>query len=473
MACGKAGLKCALTYLLLDDSANMFSCKQNEMRIFVTGAEDIDKELSSMISYASANKEMYGSFDCTMIKVYHIPLSKKNMSLYQLNPMFFNKEFFMPIGVAQEPIISNNPILSYEFIREYMNDQLSIGLEPLIREIYECSENDLFEVIVVGNPSISDVFATMKSIGSLLCQNCMQQTDDKEKSLDFKSHLFKHLKFGMALIEDCASNSQRMPIILKELMNEELPFSTRFYCVEHGMTNIQFFNASHLVTAYCMEKFFDGKNDSFLTSKVFIPKYSIPLELYPNNRKINRDTMGLEMMDWMMLDSRLLMDEILIFELYPQLGSYERKKTNEEIINSLFVYDYYAKRWNPFSMRKIDPEIVREEIVNKFHVMLHRESIFISVMNSISQTAIDRIPTEESKNDFYLYDLKHLELMEKLSEKKRSYMIDSVLRTKIDGKINIRKTSGLKLYEVMKNLDYQRKPFYQIIRDIYQLCSKR
>ena len=468
VACGNTGLKSTLMYLFVADSEKMFD-SEIEHRVFVVGSEEMGTEYEEIRQYALKNHELKSFLGCTQIDLLDLRQITIEKTLYQCNPRFFNKEFFSSKEKAQELVSSSNSTMSYEYRKKYLIEQIANGLKNLIDEIVVCKDTDLSEIVVVGNPAgSSDVYAIMKVIGEVICGKC-KDILNKDIILDLDEFLSKHMKLGFVAVEDDQGDSLRTPMFLKSLTEANLPCSVNIFCVNQGMPNPPYlrYSTAHLMAAYIISRFYRAKVDLSKYVKIHMPIYSLlSINSQSGNRVVNRKVMGLHKGEWKILDARILMDEVLFFELYPQLGSETERKNDSSLLNSLFIYELYTSQWKVFGHNKPQIQKIKKEFVEPFHKLLDRESIFIKAMTSVEQSTTDKhYEIDINIDSHYLYNSLYLKKMSQRIGEARNYLIDDIL--KATGSKN---ETRLTLYMVMKNLKPRNKRFGEILKDIHKIC---
>lgn len=286
-----------------------------------------------------------------------------------------------------------------------------------------------------------------------------------------------------------------------------------FYLLEHDQCPVQATKASdsreqykhahaiELVAVAAMEDFFSlGTKHASKKHCPVIPHYS-----RPGNALTNWENLGLPEEYRQYLSARLRFDAALFYWLRPQLILEPEEKNSDKIYEAEILARMFRKK----TSRQVKEAVLssgmdlEEEIVEPLKALLAKEAMFLEYLGEISLTGKNWETDSTSAYGSTLFDTERIEEMtgkeigkkaeekdeEKIKKKAdicehggmKGFQFDDLTMCPADRRTgqsegNIYNT-GLTMDELRKWVKYfehgNPRPFQDILRDIYEICSER
>ncbi len=286
-----------------------------------------------------------------------------------------------------------------------------------------------------------------------------------------------------------------------------------FYLLEHDQCPVQATKASdsreqykhahaiELVAVAAMEDFFGlGTKHASKKHCPVIPHYS-----RPGNALTNWENLGLPEEYRQYLSARLRFDAALFYWLRPQLILEPEEKNSDKIYEAEILARMFRKK----TSRQVKEAVLssgmdlEEEIVEPLKALLAKETMFLEYLGEISLTGKNWETDSTSAYGSTLFDTERIEEMtgkeigkkaeekdeEKIEKKAdisehggmKGFQFDELTMCPVDRRTGQREeniyNTRLTMDELRKQVKYfehgNPRPFQDILRDIYEICSER
>ena len=286
-----------------------------------------------------------------------------------------------------------------------------------------------------------------------------------------------------------------------------------FYLLEHDQCPVQATKASdsreqykhahaiELVAVAAMEDFFGlGTKHASKKHCPVIPHYS-----RPGNALTNWENLGLPEEYRQYLSARLRIDAALFYWLRPQLILEPEEKNSDKIYEAEILARMFRKK----TSRQVKEAVLssgmdlEEEIVEPLKALLAKETMFLEYLGEISLTGKNWETDSTSAYGSTLFDTERIEEMtgkeigkkaeekdeEKIEKKAdisehggmKGFQFDELTMCPVDRRTGQREeniyNTRLTMDELRKQVKYfehgNPRPFQDILRDIYEICSER
>lgn len=286
-----------------------------------------------------------------------------------------------------------------------------------------------------------------------------------------------------------------------------------FYLLEHDQCPVQVTKASdsreqykhahaiELVAVAAMEDFFGlGTKHASKKHCPVIPHYS-----RPGNALTNWENLGLPEEYRQYLSARLRFDAALFYWLRPQLILEPEEKNSDKIYEAEILARMFRKK----TSRQVKEAVLssgmdlEEEIVEPLKALLAKETMFLEYLGEISLTGKNWETDSTSAYGSTLFDTERIEEMtgkeigkkaeekdeEKIEKKAdisehggmKGFQFDELTMCPVDRRTGQREeniyNTRLTMDELRKQVKYfehgNPRPFQDILRDIYEICSER
>lgn len=286
-----------------------------------------------------------------------------------------------------------------------------------------------------------------------------------------------------------------------------------FYLLEHDQCPVQATKASdsreqykhahaiELVAVAAMEDFFSLSTEH--ASKKHCPV--IPHYSRPGNALTNWENLGLPEEYRQYLSARLRFDAALFYWLRPQLIQAPEEKNSDKIYEAEILARMFRKK----TSRQVKEAVLssgmdlEEEIVEPLKALLAKETMFLEYLGEISLTGKNWETDSTSAYGSTLFDTERIEEMtgkeigkkaeekdeEKIEKKAdisehggmKGFQFDELTMCPVDRRTGQREeniyNTRLIMDELRKQVKYfehgNPRPFQDILRDIYEICSER